>query len=113
MKTFGLARQRALNESSSLVSRVSGEAWDVYSLAVVFVFIFSEEHPYTGLSNSEILHGVLEDGLRPSLAGVPEMVAELVQCMWEGDASARPTSMAITAACASWKEKHQLDEGME
>ena len=44
-----------------LLRQVSGDKWDVYSLAILFAFIFTERHPYPGLGDGQIIHQVLSD----------------------------------------------------
>ena len=60
LATFGLTPRSNIDET-----RISGVKWDVYSLAVVISFLFRDQHPYSGLRDAEIVHGVVEDGLRP------------------------------------------------
>ena len=73
-------------------TEISGDKWDVYSLAVVLSFLFSEKHPYSGLRINEIVHGVIEDGLRPETAGMEPRLAELVSRMWSMDPADRPSA---------------------
>ena len=48
LATFGLTRTRIMDDDTD----ISGDKWDVYSLAVVVSFLFSEHHPYSGLSDA-------------------------------------------------------------
>ena len=66
LATFGLTKPSTVDDDTG----ISGDKWDVYSLAVVLSFLFSEQHPYSGLRDAEIVHGVVEDGLRPETVGV-------------------------------------------
>ena len=61
LATFGLTSSNIMDDDSD----ISGDKWDVYSLAVVLSFLFSEQHPYSGLRDAKIVCGVVEDGLRP------------------------------------------------
>lgn len=38
--------------------RVSGQKWDVYSLGILFAFIFTEKHPYPEHHQLDILYKV-------------------------------------------------------
>ena len=38
--------------------RVSGEKWDVYSLGILFAFIFTEKHPYPQMHQCDIMYKV-------------------------------------------------------
>ena len=79
---------------------ISGDKWDVYSLAVVLSFLFSEQHPYSSLRNNEIMHGVVEDGLRPETAGMEPRLAALVSRMWSAKPADRPSAVNVARAFA-------------
>ena len=79
---------------------ISGDKWDVYSLSVVLSFLFSEQHPYSGLRNNEIVHGVIEDGLRPETAGMDPRLAALVSRMWSAEPADRPSAADVARAFA-------------
>ena len=95
LTTFGLTKSSNLERTD-----ISGDKWDVYSLAVVLSFLFSEQHPYSGLRNGEIVHGVIEDGLRPETAGMEPGLAALVERMWSADPADRPSAADVARAFA-------------
>ena len=92
LATFGLTKTNIMDDDTD----ISGEKWDVYSLAVVLSFLFSEQHPYSGLRNNEIVHRVLEDGLRPETAGMEPRLTELVSRMWSAEPADRPSAANVT-----------------
>ena len=79
---------------------ISGDKWDVYSLAVVLSFLFSEKHPYSGLRDNEIVRGVIENGLRPETTGMEPSLAALVERMWSADPADRPPAEEVARAFA-------------
>ena len=81
-------------------TEISGDKWDVYSLAVVLSFLFSEQHPYSSLRNAEIVRGVVEDGLRPETAGMEPRLAALVSRMWSAEPADRPSATDVARAFA-------------
>ena len=91
LATFGLTEANIMDDDTD----ISGEKWDVYSLAVVLSFLFSEQHPYSGLRNNEIVHRVLEDGLRPETAGMEPRLTELVSRMWSAEPADRPSAAKV------------------
>ena len=93
LATFGLTKSRNPDRTD-----ISGEKWDVYSLAVVLSFLFSGQHPYSGLRNGEIVRGVVEDGLRPETVGMEPRLAMLVSRMWSVDPGDRPSAEEVTRA---------------
>ena len=95
LATFGLTKSRNPDRTD-----ISGEKWDVYSLAVVLSFLFSEKHPYSGLRINEIVHGEIEDGLRPETAGMEPRLAALVSRMWSADPGDRPSAAEVARALA-------------
>ena len=95
LATFGLTPRSNIDET-----RISGVKWDVYSLAVVISFLFRDQHPYSGLRDAEIVHGVVEDGLRPETAGMEPRLAMLVSRMWSVDPGDRPSAEEVTRAFA-------------
>ena len=95
LTTFGLTKSRNPDRTD-----ISGEKWDVYSLTVVLSFLFSGQHPYSGLRNGEIVRGVVEDGLRPETAGMEPRLAMLVSRMWSVDPGDRPSAEEVTRAFA-------------
>ena len=44
LATFGLTKTNIMDDT-----HISGDKWDVYSLAVAMSFLFSEQRPYSGL----------------------------------------------------------------
>ena len=80
---------------------VVGEAWDVYSLAIVFAFIFTERHPYPGLHDRKIIPRVINDGLRPDMHEMEdnEGFMSLIRRMWDKESAQRPTASEVAAAC--------------
>ena len=72
----------------------------MYSLAVVLSFLFSEQHPYSGLRNGEIVRGVIEDGLRPETASMKPRLAALVSRMWSAEPGDRPSAAEVARAFA-------------
>ena len=93
--TFGLTKPSDIDDTN-----VSGDKWDVYSLAVVLSFLFSEHHPYSGLRNNEILRGVVEDGLRPETVDMEPRLAALLSRMWSAEPNDRPSAADVTRALA-------------
>ena len=79
---------------------ISGDKWDVYSLAVVMSFLFNEQHPYSGLRDAEIMHAVIRGGLRPKTAGMEPRLAELVSRMWSAEPADRPSAANVTRSLA-------------
>ena len=55
LRTLGLTEVN--NQATADI--VSGEKWDVYSLAVLFSFIFTEHHPFGDMRNNQIVRGVV------------------------------------------------------
>ena len=70
---------------------ISGDKWDVYSLAVVMSFLFNEQHPYSGLRDAEIMHAVTRGGLRPKTVDMEPRLAALVSRMWSAEPADRPS----------------------
>ena len=62
--TFGLVTHAPF---SPIDEAVSGEKWDVYSLGILFAFIFTGRRPYPGLMHSQIMRQVVEKELRLTL----------------------------------------------
>ena len=102
LRTLGLTEVN--NQATADI--VSGEKWDVYSLAVLFSFIFTERHPFADLRNNQIVRRVVRQGLRPDLQGImPSMpgtggMESLIQRMWATTASERPSAAEVAEACA-------------
>ena len=95
LTTFGLTKSSNLDHTD-----ISGDKWDVYSLAVVLSFLFNEQHPYSGLHDGEIVHGVVEDGLRPETADMEPRLVALVSRMWSADPGDRPSAAEVARAFA-------------
>ena len=95
LATFGLTKLSDVDDTD-----ISGDKWDVYSLAVLFSFLFSEKHPYSGLNDNEIVCGVIENGLRPETAGIQPRLAALVSRMWSVDPHDRPSAREVARAFA-------------
>ena len=71
------------------------ERADVYSFGVVMVEVFTGNAPYSepefrDMMNHQLMYKILHEGLRPSLAGVPEEFALLVGDCWNEDPASRP-----------------------
>ena len=96
LATFGLTRLSIMDDDTD----ISGDKWDVYSLAVIMSFLFSEQRPYSGLNDAEIMHGVVEDGLRPETAGMEPRLAALVSRMWSAKPTDRPSAADVSRALA-------------
>ena len=96
LATFGLTKTSIMDDDTD----ISGDKWDVYSLAVVLSFLFSEQHPYSGLRDAEIVHGVIEDGLRPKTAGMEPRLAALVSRMWSAKPADRPSATDVARVFA-------------
>ena len=92
LHTFGLIRLSIMDDDTD----ISGDKWDVYSLAVVLSFLFSEQHPYSGLRDAEKMHGVVEDGLRPETAGMEPHLAALLSRMWSAKPTDRPSAADVS-----------------
>ena len=88
--TFGLTKLSIIDDTD-----ISGDKWDVYSLAVVMSFLFNEQHPYSGLRDAEIMHAVIRGGLRPKTAGMEPRLAALVSRMWSAEPADRPSATDV------------------
>jgi len=69
---------------------VDGKKWDVYSLSIVFAYVFTGKEVYPGLTNPRIFRGVPK-GKRPDVTGVDEGMVNLMKKMWTKRHSQRPT----------------------
>ena len=96
--SFGLVHA---SHQNNIAETVVGEAWDVYSLAILFAFIFTERHPYPGLRDGEIIHEVVEDGLRPAMHGMQDNVGfmSLIGRMWDQESEKRPSASEVADSC--------------
>ena len=101
LRTLGLTEVN--NQATADI--VSGEKWDVYSLAVLFSFIFTERHPFADLRNNQIVRRVVRQGLRPDLQGImpsmPGGMESLIQRMWATNAW---PSVASLSPVARWRK---------
>ena len=92
LATFGLTSSNIMDDDSD----ISGDKWDVYSLAVVLSFLFSEQHPYSGLRDAKIVRGVVEDGLRPETVCVCVCVRACVRACCDGGLSFLASELILT-----------------
>ena len=78
---------------------VDGYKCDVYSMAILYVEILQPSMAlYEMLSPMEILHHVVNEGLRPHLDDIPENLSQLIRGMWVADPHERPALPKIIEA---------------
>jgi len=84
---------RECAESSELL----GTKWDVYSYAIMYLYILTGQRPYRGLDNRQIMLFVFMKNERPPLPEelLIEEEAVLIQSLWVTDPRRRPTFQDI------------------
>ena len=95
LATFGLTKPTNTSDSD-----IAGDKWDVYSLALVLWFLFSEKHPFADERDAEIVRGVVEHGRRPQTVGMGSGLAALVSRMWSAGPEDRPSAAEVARAFA-------------
>merc|ERR1719201_121352 len=75
---------------------VDGKKWDVYSLSIVFAYVFTGKEVYPGLTNPRIFRGVPK-GKRPDVEGVDKGMVKLMEKMWKKRHPNRPTMVEVLA----------------
>ena len=79
-------------EQRSASKRLFAPAFDVYSLGVLTAVIFNRQQPYSGLTQSDILVGVLSSHLRPKL---PACLSSEVGAVCENTYMLRPLEVGV------------------
>jgi len=82
---------------------VDGKKWDVYSMSIVFAFVFTGKEVYPGLTNPRIFRGVPK-GKRPDTEGVDEGMVQLMNKMWTKRHTQRPTMVEVLEEVKRIKE---------
>merc|ERR1719174_2473109 len=82
---------------------VDGKKWDVYSLSIVFAYMFTGKEVYPGLTNPRIFRGVPK-GKRPDTTGVDEGMVKLMEKMWTKKHTQRPTMEEVLEEVKRVKE---------
>ncbi|KAJ0987339.1 hypothetical protein J5N97_005695 [Dioscorea zingiberensis] len=88
------------------------EKCDVYSFGIILNELITGEHPYieTTFKPCEIASEVEQGKLRPRLPeedeGCDRELIELISCMWDGNASARPSFKTITCTLRKIQDNH-------
>lgn len=77
-------------------TKVDGKKWDVYSLSIVFAYVFTGKEVYPGLTNPRIFRGV-PNGKRPDVEGVDKGMVKLMAKMWAKRHPDRPTMAQVLA----------------
>jgi len=81
-------------EIDGQTNHVDGKKWDVYSLSIVFAYVFTGKEVYPGLTNPRIFRGVPK-GKRPDTTGVDEGTVNLMKRMWTKRHTQRPTMVQV------------------
>lgn len=81
-------------ENDGQANHVDGKKWDVYSLSIVFAYVFTGKEVYPGLTNPRIFRGVPK-GKRPDTTGVDEGMVNLMKRMWTKRHTQRPTMVEV------------------
>jgi len=88
---------------------VDGKKWDVYSMSIVFAFVFTGKEVYPGLTNPRIFRGVPK-GKRPDTEGVDEGMVQLMNRMWTKKHTQRPTMAEVLEEVKRIKEVECVEE---
>jgi len=88
---------------------VDGKKWDVYSMSIVFAFVFTGKEVYPGLTNPRIFRGVPK-GKRPDTEGVDEGMVKLMNKMWTKRHTQRPTMEEVLEEVKRVKEVECVEE---
>merc|ERR1719326_1231520 len=90
-------------------NNVDGKKWDVYSLSIVFAYMFTGKEVYPGLTNPRIFRGVPK-GKRPDTTGVDEGMVKLMHKMWTRKHTDRPTMEQVLEEVKKVKAKECVDD---
>ena len=69
---------------------------DVFSLALVFYFIYERKQPSLGATNPAGHLAALRGGNRPPFHRTPRVMRDLIGRMWALDERDRPTAMEVS-----------------
>jgi hypothetical protein len=81
----------------SEASELLGTKWDVYSYAIMYLYILAGQRPYRGLDNRQIMLYVFVKRERPTIDDdtLTREERQLVQDMWKTDLRKRPSFQDI------------------
>ncbi len=90
-------------------------ATDIFSLGIVLYELLTAQHPFPGEAPLAVLHAIISDPVTPPASirlEIPAPLSELIMCMLEKKADARPSAAALDAALAEIERGTQsLGEG--
>merc|ERR1712222_143438 len=99
-----------LDGAGGQCNNVDGKKWYVYSLSIVFAYVFTGKEVYPGLTNPRIFRGVPK-GKRPDTEGVDEGMVKLMKRMWTKRHTQRPTMVEVLEEVKRIKEKECPENG--